>query len=658
MTAEQTVTSSLDADLVAALADVRAALERCAAASGSRLDPDRLVEAEPGGASVGDDVPNCRWALGGPLAAFGLSSFESGVLLLCAGAELDLAFGPLIAAGHGDAARTAPTFGLALSAFADGHWSALTPGAPLRYWRLVEVGAGPSLLASPLRLDERVLHALLGLGALDEQLAGFVHRVPPSDDPLAPSHRRQADQAAAAWTAAASPLPVGELCGRGGPGEKRALASATAARLGLALHVLDAHALPTTPHELDVLLRLWAREATLSASALLLDADGLDASEAPRAAAVRQALEHAPGPVLVAAPERQRRLVRPRISLDVEPPTTGEQRDLWREALGPAGRTLNGAVDRLATHFTLGAPAIRAAARGGVENGEDGGLADRLWDACRAAARPRLDDLAQRIEPAAAWADLVLPDRQIQTLHDIVAHVRHRMRVYETWGFAAKSARGLGISVLFAGPSGTGKTMAAEVLARALRLDLYRIDLSRVVSKYIGETEKNLARVFDAAEAGGAVLLFDEADALFGKRSEVKDSHDRYANIEVSYLLQRMESYRGLAILTTNLKDSLDDAFLRRLRFAVTFPFPDAALRAEIWRRAFPAATPTEGLDVDALARLNVTGGNIRNVALGAAFLAADADEPVRMGHLLRAARAEVVKLDRPLSDHETRGWT
>jgi SpoVK/Ycf46/Vps4 family AAA+-type ATPase len=215
----------------------------------------------------------------------------------------------------------------------------------------------------------------------------------------------------------------------------------------------------------------------------------------------------------------------------------------------------------------------------------------------------------------------------------------------------------LGISALFAGTSGTGKTMAAEVLANERRLDLYRIDLSAVVSKYIGETEKNLRRVFDAAEAGGAILLFDEADALFGKRSEVKDSHDRYANIEVGYLLQRMEAYHGLAILTTNLKNALDTAFLRRIRFVVQFPFPDAPQRAEIWRRVFPAATPKESLRIESLARLNVAGGNIRNIALHAAFLAAEANEPVRMTHLLSGARTEYAKLEKPLTEAEIGDW-
>ena len=238
------------------------------------------------------------------------------------------------------------------------------------------------------------------------------------------------------------------------------------------------------------------------------------------------------------------------------------------------------------------------------------------WQAGLAEARIALDDLAGGSSLGASWDDLVLPEPQREMLHQIAVHVRQRATVYEDWGFAAMGARGLGISALFAGPSGTGKTMAAEVLAHELRLDLYRIDLAPVVSKYIGETEKNLRRVFDAAEEGGAILLFDEADALFGKRSEVKDSHDRYANIEVSYLLQRMEAYRGLAILTTNLRSALDQAFLRRLRFVVQFPFPDAAQRAEIWRRVFPAETPVERLEPDRLARLNVAGGNIRNIAL------------------------------------------
>ena len=332
-----------------------------------------------------------------------------------------------------------------------------------------------------------------------------------------------------------------------------------------------------------------------------------------------------------------------------------EQRQLWRKALGNTER-LNETLDDLSVQFRLSARMISSTSY--LLEAEDGPVeAATLWHACRSLARPKLEDLAQRIVPCATWDDLILPDLQTQTLHQLAAQVRHRLKVYETWGFAARGRSGLGVSALFSGVSGTGKTMAAEVLARELRLDLYRIDLSSVVSKYIGETEKNLKKVFDAAEEGGALLLFDEADALFGKRSEVRDSHDRYANIEVGYLLQRMEAYQGLAILTTNLRSLLDPAFQRRLRFTINFPFPDAAHREAIWKNVFPRDTPTHRLDYKKLAQLNVTGGNIRNIALNAAFLAAEAGTPVEMVNLLEAAKLEVQKIERPLSDAEMRGW-
>jgi SpoVK/Ycf46/Vps4 family AAA+-type ATPase len=302
-----------------------------------------------------------------------------------------------------------------------------------------------------------------------------------------------------------------------------------------------------------------------------------------------------------------------------------------------------------------------------------------LWAASLLTTRPRLDMLAQRLDAKATWDDIVLPDEELTLLRRIAGQVRQRSLVYDEWGFRAKMNRGLGINALFAGESGTGKTMAAEVVANALRLNLYRIDLSAVVSKYIGETEKNLRRLFDAAEDGGAILFFDEADALFGKRSEVKDSHDRYANIEINYLLQRMESYRGLAILATNMKSALDNAFVRRLRFIVNFPFPGPAERQAIWDRVFPPQTQVvtddylaaaaaqvkrgemaqetldemaqERVDMARLARFNLTGGNIHNVALNAAFLAAQAGTPVTMTHILAAARAEFRKMGRPIRE-------
>ena len=421
--------------------------------------------------------------------------------------------------------------------------------------------------------------------------------------------------------------------------------------------MLSASAVPTAPVELDGLIRLWEREAVLAGGALLVDCEDPDGSDAAREGALTRLIEDTRGPVLIAVRDPRRTRQRPLLTFDAPKPTSEEQRALWRSALGAAASSLNGQVDTLVAHFDLGPTAIRSAGAQLAGALELDDLGRALWDAARAQARPRLEGLAQRIDTVAAWDDLVLPEPQKQILREIALHLRNRMKVYETWGFAGRITRGLGISALFSGPSGTGKTMAAEVLANELRLDLHRIDLSSVVSKYIGETEKNLRKVFDAAEEGGAILLFDEADALFGKRTAVKDSHDRYANIEVSYLLQRMESYRGLAILTTNLKEALDAAFLRRLRFVIQFPFPDVKLRAEIWRRIFPRETPVVGVDPQKLARLSVAGGEIRNIALNAAFLAAEESQPVGMGHLLRAARGEYAKLEKPLSETEIREW-
>lgn len=631
--------------LTAALNEVRALLEGAAAPEPAEASGTFSEEPEEAFSASSTLDVFCR--------TFELSPFERHLLLLCAGMELDAAF-PALCTQLGHAA---PTFGLALAALPNPHWSALLPTAPLRHWRLIDVGTADRLVASPLRIDERILHYLTGLHHLDESLMGFVQPVPNETERLVPTQHELATRIAEVW-AHEETFPIVQLYGRE-KGAKRSIAAAAAAQLDMNLYVMPADALPAGIHEFDVLRRLWTREAILSRSALLLDADEDRPADPERERRIDRFLEESSGPLLVAARERRALRFRPTLTFEVSRPMAQEQRRLWKDELGDAATGLNGQLDRLVAQFDLSVSTIQTACTHALSTSrlQQDKLDSNLWNACRAQVRPRMDDLAERIEPAASWDDLVLPPLQRQMLDAIVVHVRQRMRVYETWGFAAWSSRGLGISALFAGASGTGKTMAAEVLAAALHLDLYRIDLSRVVSKYIGETEKNLGRVFDAAEEGGALLLFDEADALFGKRSEVKDSHDRYANIEVSYLLQRMEAYRGLAILTTNLKDSLDDAFTRRIRFFVTFPFPDAQQRAEIWRRIFPAATPTDGLDVDKLARLSVTGGSIRNIALQAAFWAADADEPVRMPHLLRAARSEYAKLEKPLTDGEIRGW-
>jgi len=664
--------------LMTALAEMRVALEglfgRATLTNGSERD-SRLPETPSHEQAWSLSIPPALDAL---CASFELSPFERKVLLLCAGVELDSSFVTVLAAAHQDSRRSQPTFSLALAAFKDAHWSALSPSHPLRYWHLVEVMAGDALTTSPLRIDERILHFLAGVDCIDERLRALTAPVGFSS-PLPSSQRALATQLATAWSQGngRSALPVTQLSGAE-LSAKRAVAKAACSMLGLNLRVMRASVMPRGASDLDLLIRLWEREAVLSPSGLLVECDEMEASDSLGASAIGRLLESVRSPLLVSVRDWRFSAQRPVISFDVPKPTSSEQREIWHEALGDAASRLDGKVETLVRQFRLSAESIYAAATQALQQ-QDGrptlesshnepsqdsqaepsrrDLAAALWEACRVQARPRLEGLAERIEPTATWDDLVLPGRQKEILKHISIHVWQRAKVYQTWGFASKGSRGLGISVLFAGPSGTGKTLAGEVLANELQLDLYRIDLSQVVSKYIGETEKNLRRVFDAAEEGAAILLFDEADALFGKRSEIKDSHDRYANIEVSYLLQRMEAYRGLAILTTNRKSALDQAFLRRIRFVVEFPFPEAEQRAEIWRRIFPSATPTQGLRPDRLARLNASGGNIRNIALGAAFLAADRGEPVRMSHLVCAARSEFAKLEKPLTEAEIGGW-
>jgi AAA+ superfamily predicted ATPase len=590
--------------------------------------------------------------------AFGLTDFERDILLCCAGMELTGAFAAECAAAQGDPRRGYPTFALALAALDEAHWSALTPQGPLRRWLLLAVQEAATLVASPLRIDEPILHFLAGLPFFDAHLQEIAREAPDPGE-LPASHAAVAARLQRAWghPPGALPPPLVQLCGPD-PRAREAVGARACAALGMQARVVQSGSIPAGRLEQSVLARRFERASALAGQVLLLEcADGASPEELHAAATFAQ---HLRAPAMLGGREPLSIPEREPLRIDLGPLTAAERRLLWERALGPLAPPLQGQLDHVAEHFNLGVQGIRAAtarlhalAQGGGE-----GLGEALWEAGRAQARPRLERLAQRLMPAATWDDLVLPEELRQTLRQIASSVRQRARVHGLWGFQAQGARGLGLSALFAGPSGTGKTLAAEVLARELRLDLYRVDLSQVVNKYIGETEKNLRRVFDAAEESGSVLLFDEADALFGKRSEVKDSHDRYANIEVSYLLQRMEAYRGLAILTSNMKHALDPAFLRRIRFIVQFPFPDAAQREELWRRTIPASTPTEDLDAARLARLGLSGGNIRTVALNAAFRAADLDQPVRMAHLAHAARIELAKLEKPVPEDELRRWT
>ncbi len=581
---------------------------------------------------------------------FGLSAFEKDILLLAAGVEMDSGLAAACADVSAPAGRHGATFRLALARLPEPHWSALTPAGPLRRWRLIELDDGVGLTSARLRIDERILHYLAGVHYVDARLQPLLRPVVPPGI-MAPGQRRVAEEIVAALEVPGGSVPLVQLSGDDADGQQDVAAHAIESLRGN-LQAIDAADLPSTLHESESLATLWQREAALSGSALLIEK-----TEGVEAGVVQRVVERIGSWVVVAGREPLE-LRRSTIRFRVDRPGAAEQRQLWHASLGAAAERLDGGMNDVASQYRFSARRIcEAATRVAPLLESDAGQGISALQASLKIGAPTLDSLAQSIEPMARWNDLVLPEAQKSTLRQIVSHVRHRLRVYHDWGFADKSVRGLGISTLFSGESGTGKTMAAEVLAGELGLELYGIDLSAVVSKYIGETEKNLRRLFDAAEENGAVLLFDEADALFGKRSEVKDSHDRYANIEVSYLLQRMEVYRGLAILTTNLKKALDTAFQRRLRFVVQFPFPDQQQRERIWRGIFPAATPLDGIDYAKLARLSVAGGHIRNIALDAAFLAAEAGESIDMHHLLGAARANAAKRERSLSGAETRGW-
>ena len=593
----------------------------------------------------------------------GLSDFERDILLLCLGVELDTRIAALCARAQDDPARAYPTFALAMALFDDPAWEALSPERPLRYWRLLEInqpGAQP-LTTSALRADERIVSYAKGLNYIDDRLAPLLSSLPQiSADILPASQQATVHSIVNTLTSARKPVGPVVLLGRDRE-SKRQVAGAVASALGIHFYRLPADVLPTHVGELENLARLWQRDSLLLPLALYVDAHDVDKGNGADGSLGRltRFVLRSGGLVFVDSRDGASASFDRAFSVEVDRPTPDEQRTMWQAALEvDVADDIEDGGDlpaQLAGQFNLNQDSIAAIVT--LARQADGAqpLKERLWQHCLSKTRPGMDRLAEKLDAKATWGDIVLPEQEAGLLRQIAAQVAVRARVYDDWGFRARMNRGLGISALFAGDSGTGKTMAAEVLANALELDLYRIDLSAVVSKYIGETEKNLRQVFDAAEDGGAILFFDEADAIFGKRSEVKDSHDRYANIEINYLLQRMEAYRGLAILATNMKSALDSAFMRRLRFIVNFPFPGVAERKRMWERVFPAQTKTDGLDHDRLARFNLTGGSIHNIALNSAFLAAQDGSVVTMPLVFEAARNEFRKLDRPVNEADFR---
>lgn len=590
-------------------------------------------------------------------AGFSLSVGQRELLVLAAAAELD----PAAMSGDRAVRSCCDTVLSAVDALelaGQAEWSDLSPSGPLRRWRLVHLSESDPLHGS-LRVDERVLFALLGVHTVDPGLQSIGRPLRPIDDAAdrLPTVVTAAADAARHWATPASVdamVPVLDIAA-----EDRGLARRTAVvaaeYLGRCLWEIEASALPMSPGELDALAVLLERDAVLADLAVVVTDD--DAGPESRRALVRL-IDRCSAPVAVIGGSGRRAWRRATSHIAVATPTHGDVVSLWCDALGPLAGEVDGEISRLAYSFELPVEHLHDVARATKDDVARGGAApERLWARARGAARGSLEGLAQRVDATAGWIDLVVPPMQQRTLHEIAAYVRQRQLVGDEWGFARSRGDNLAVTALFHGPSGVGKTLAARVLAHELELDLYRVDLSQTVSKFVGETEKNLKEIFDRAEQCSAVIVFDEADALFGKRSEVHDAHDRYANIEVSYLLQRMESYRGLAILTTNLPANLDPAFLRRLRHSVTFPFPDQSARRDIWRRAIPPDAPCAELDFDRLARLGVSGSGIANIALGAAVLAAEEGTAIGMANLRVAAFSEYAKHDRSPSAGELRGW-
>jgi ATP-dependent 26S proteasome regulatory subunit len=613
---------------------------------------------------------------------FALDALDVDILLVCLAVELDTRYEKLYAYLQDDVTRTRPGIDLVLALLVPDPLARiaarehLAADAPLRRARLIELfedasRPAPTFIGRLLRIDERVVSYLLGSDRLDARIASQACIEIPHDtlDALVlPASVLRGLGTLARDRAHDLPVAV-HLQGPPGAG-KRTLARAVCRERGIAFLCVDvARLLDDAEANVAIHFALIAREARLADAALYMN--GFDALLAPeRYAALRACLDAVvqvplaflagetswlPGSALPGARFFSVTLARPEIA---------ERARLWRatanaHGVSDASLDLNGVATKF--RFTPGqiedswrsAESIAAWRASGASVTHV--TSQDLYDACRLNSNRTLATLAQKISPRFTWGDIVLPDDRLAQLREICNHIKYRNRVFNEWGFEQKLTSSKGLTFLFAGPSGTGKTMAAGIIANELGLDLYKIDLSLVISKFIGETEKNLARIFDEAETANAILFFDEADSLFGKRSDVKDSHDRYANIEVGYLLQRIEEYEGIAILATNFRRNMDEAFVRRLQFTVDFPLPTEADRHRMWIAILPEHTPRDpALDLALMARrYNLTGGNIRNVALAAAFLAADDGDIVRMNHLISATQREYQKMGKLVGDGE-----
>jgi AAA+ superfamily predicted ATPase len=659
----------------------------------SKSELSRLLELEPGTSSLTLDEVLLQGRLFDPsenenakfvwlTKEYDLSSFDLDLILIALATELDLRYERVFAYLQDDITCKRPTVGLALNLLCpstgarEAQLADFTPDGRLirnQLVRLTDVDQGRSILARQLKLDNSVINLLLGVKSLDQSLAAFCQLIDPthslSDVPI-DSDLKRALQALITQATKQGP----RLYFRGPSGTaRRQTAEALAGQAGSKLLTVDL-ALAVAA-DFDRSLRLILREAHFHQALVYFEnLDVLLVEE--RAVTYRQfikVLNDAAGITILSGEKSLGNSLRV-YEANFRVPDFTERRTCWESNLLQHGIAFDAeTLDGLAGSFRLPPGEIETAVTAAIDRARwraaeqtaaaplfSAGAPPTTHDlfACaRARSSHQLGRFARKIEPRYDWADLVLPADHLSQLGEICARYKNQHVVYGVWGFGRKLSLGKGLNALFSGHPGTGKTMAAEVIANELLLDLYKIDLSQVVSKYIGETEKSLNSIFHEAQASSAILFFDEADALFGKRTEVKDSHDRYANIEVSYLLQKMEEYDGIAILATNLRQNIDSAFLRRMQFIVEFPFPDEEHRRRIWEVVFPREAPLAGdVDFDLLAwSIRLAGGNLKSIGLGAAFYAASDGGVIRQQHLISSARREFQKLGQSWSESDRR---
>lgn len=602
---------------------------------------------------------------------FSLAEFEFNAVLICAAFEMDTRYERLYAYLQDDLTRKHPSPGLILNLLCDSPGEMIAArqyffeDRPLIREHILECpGSECPLLSSWIGLSPGVLRHILGSGTAHtgtELPDDLDYERGLSDIPL-PNELRSRLKNLLQHLKGSEGRKICSLQGPYGAGKKE-IAKYICDDLGVDILHIDLADATADVDRFDYDITSYFRDAIIMGSAVYLDHFELLTRE-PRLLECREVLlrriEGLTGTVFIASidnPDLGLRWQKDLFRIEVPVPGYAARKLIWQASLGD--RLDGEACSELANKFRFTAGRIRDAASAAenlaiLEGREDPSL-DDIYDGCRAQSNQRLIYLARRIKPRYGWEEIILPRDRIDQLKDIKNHIRHRGRVYHDWGFEDKLSLGKGLNALFIGPSGTGKTMAAEVIAHDLGIDLYKIDLSSVISKYIGETEKNLSRVFQEAEESNAMLFFDEADALFGKRSEVRDSHDRYANVEVAYLLQKMEEHEGVVILASNLGSNIDDAFMRRMNFVIEFPFPDEDYRRQIWEAMIPDRAPAASdIDFEFLARkFKISGGSIKNIVINAAFSAAESSSPITMAHMVNSTRKELKKMGKAYSQSD-----